>query len=89
MTPGRSIQPPSAISLPSIASGSPGAHVICSTGRYLSSQTLGLRRLGFPFASMTGVPSFFSIGTDGRRVLTLVAGHISRVGTKIYEWLGM
>ena len=40
-------------------------------------------------SSLTGVPSFFSIGTAGRRELTLLAGHISRVGTKMYEWPGM
>ena len=59
MTPGRSIQPPSAISLLAIVSGSPGAHVICSTGRCLSSQTLGFECFGFPFSSTTGVPFFF------------------------------
>ena len=71
-TPGRSIQPPSAISRSSMITGRPGAQVICSTGRFWSSQVLAL-------ISSSVVPTLIG----GMRALTLLAGHSSRVGTKM------
>ena len=69
--PGRSIQPPSEISLSSISIGLPGAQVICSTAALASSHLAG--EIGLPSGPMTG----------GRRALTLPAGHSSRDGAKM------
>ena len=72
-----------------IAGGSPGAHVICSTARCLSSHTLGDMLRGLPSLSRAGMPSFFMTGIFGSRALMLAAGHISPVGAKIYWCFGM
>ena len=80
--PGRSIQPPSAISRSSINIALPGNQVICSTGWFRSSQVDADIRTGRPFL-------FTPTWIFGRRAFTLGAAHICPVGVKMYECIGM
>ena len=77
---GWSIQPPSTTSRPSISSGRPGAHVICSTLWFCSSHLLAGIITTFPLALRTGVPVSSSIGCDGKRASTLAFGQSSLQG---------
>ena len=65
--------------------GRPGAQVICSTGRFWSSQMLAEILTGLPLASSLGVPLALNRGIGGWRsnLLTLLAGHNARVGVKM------
>jgi hypothetical protein len=78
VAPGRSIHPPSRMSLSLMTMGRPGAQVICSTGLLRSSQALAGIKTGLPPLS-TGPASSSSL-TGGMRELTLAAGQGERVG---------
>jgi hypothetical protein len=81
VTPLRSIHPPSPINLSRTSCGSPGAHVICSTGACLASQALAFVVLGKPVVLlMTGLPALSFSGTGGSLALTLAAGQKSPAG---------
>jgi hypothetical protein len=59
-----------------ISVGSPGDHVVCSTGWFWSSQSVA--------SISTGPPSSSTLTrTDGMRASTLAPGHIWPVGMKM------
>jgi hypothetical protein len=66
-----------------ICIGKPGHQVICSTGRFRSSQVLGAIVIGLPLLSRFGCPLFVSTGTRLRRAFTADAGQVSRQGVKM------